>query len=87
LACQTQRKATPCAPPKPPRNAALVDAVAVAMLDATVASSMHRLMELRSDFRLREVVHTPDLPWAASPLAGVERRMLDRVGDERDVLR
>jgi anti-sigma factor ChrR (cupin superfamily) len=43
---------------------------------------MHRLMELRSDFRLREVVYTPDLPWSPSPLAGVERRMLDRVGDE-----
>ena len=43
---------------------------------------MHRLMDLRSDFRLREVVYTPDLLWAPSPLARVERRMLDRIGDE-----
>lgn len=39
-------------------------------------------MEIRSDFQHREVVYTPDLPWTASPLPGVERRMLDRVGDE-----
>lgn len=52
------------------------------MLDGTVAGSMQRLMELRSDFQLREVVYTADLPWSASPLPAVDRRMLDRVGDE-----
>ena len=52
------------------------------MLDATVAGSVQRLMELRSDFQLREVVYTPALPWSPSPLAGVERRMLDCVGQE-----
>lgn len=39
-------------------------------------------MEIRSSFERREVVHIPDLPWVPSPLPGVERRMLDRVGDE-----
>jgi anti-sigma factor ChrR (cupin superfamily) len=39
-------------------------------------------MELNSDFDRRVVVHTHDLAWSASPLPGVERRMLDRVGGE-----
>lgn len=39
-------------------------------------------MEIRSNFEEREVVHVPDLPWVPSPLPGVARRMLDRVGDE-----
>lgn len=39
-------------------------------------------MQLRSDFEKREVVYVPDLPWSPSPLPGVERRMLDRIGGE-----
>ena len=39
-------------------------------------------MELNADFSRRVVVHTARLPWVASPMAGVERRMLDRIGDE-----
>ncbi len=39
-------------------------------------------MELRSDFARREVVATENEPWVPSPSAGVDRRMLDRVGDE-----
>ena len=39
-------------------------------------------MEINSDFARRAVVHAAALPWVASPIAGVERRMLDRVGDE-----
>jgi anti-sigma factor ChrR (cupin superfamily) len=39
-------------------------------------------MELNSDFTRRAVVHAARLAWTASPIAGVERRMLDRVGDE-----
>src|SRR5690606_19921646 len=39
-------------------------------------------MNLNSDFRLRVVQHAADAPWAPSPLPGVTRRMLDRVGDE-----
>ena len=34
------------------------------------------------DFTQRVVIATPDLPWIASPQAGVERRMLDRIGGE-----
>ena len=39
-------------------------------------------MEIRSRFQERVVVHIPDLPWVPSPLPGVDRRMLDRVGGE-----
>ena len=38
--------------------------------------------EIRADFGAREVVDVEDLPWVPSPLPGVERRMLDRVGGE-----
>jgi anti-sigma factor ChrR (cupin superfamily) len=39
-------------------------------------------MNLNDDFSRRVVSHAADAAWAASPLPGVERRMLDRVGDE-----
>jgi anti-sigma factor ChrR (cupin superfamily) len=39
-------------------------------------------MQLRSDFSTREVVHPGDEDWRASPMPGVDRMMLDRVGDE-----
>ena len=39
-------------------------------------------MELNADFSQRAVVHAARLPWVASPMAGVERRMLDRIGAE-----
>src|SRR6476661_5079466 len=39
-------------------------------------------MELNADFSQRVAVHTAGMPWIASPMAGVERRMLDRIGDE-----
>lgn len=39
-------------------------------------------MELNADFTKRVVVHGAAMPWQASPIPGVERRMLDRVGDE-----
>jgi anti-sigma factor ChrR (cupin superfamily) len=39
-------------------------------------------MNLNADFSRRAVVHAADLEWKPSPMAGVERRMLDRVGDE-----
>jgi len=39
-------------------------------------------MELNADFSQRVAVHTAGLPWVASPMPGVERRMLDRIGDE-----
>lgn len=39
-------------------------------------------MDLNADFRLRAVVHSESLEWVDSPIAGVQRRMLDRIGDE-----
>jgi anti-sigma factor ChrR (cupin superfamily) len=39
-------------------------------------------MEINADFSKRVVVHAARLGWIPSPMAGVERRMLDRIGDE-----
>jgi hypothetical protein len=40
------------------------------------------MMNLNADFSQRVAVHAAKVPWIPSPLPGVERRMLDRVGDE-----
>ncbi|MCY7281710.1 MAG: cupin domain-containing protein, partial [Sphingomonas bacterium] len=39
-------------------------------------------MDVNADFSRRAAVHSAQLPWAPSPMRGVDRRMLDRVGDE-----
>ncbi|MEP1142405.1 MAG: cupin domain-containing protein [Henriciella sp.] len=39
-------------------------------------------MELNADFTKRAIVHSQGIPWTPSPLPGVERRMLDRIGEE-----
>ncbi len=39
-------------------------------------------MELNADFKERVVVHSDQLEWSASPMPGVDRRMLDRIGGE-----
>ena len=39
-------------------------------------------MDVNADFTARAVVDTRGTPWIASPQVGVERKMLDRVGDE-----
>lgn len=39
-------------------------------------------MLINADFGARVVVDTASLPWAPSPLPGVERKMLERDGDE-----
>ncbi len=39
-------------------------------------------MRVNADFSERVVIQTNELPWIASPQPGVERRMLDRIGDE-----
>jgi anti-sigma factor ChrR (cupin superfamily) len=41
-----------------------------------------KAMELNADFSKRAVMHGAAIPWQASPIPGVERRMLDRIGDE-----
>lgn len=39
-------------------------------------------MQLNADFSMRAAAHTADMPWVPSPMPGVDRRMLDRIGDE-----
>ena len=39
-------------------------------------------MELNADFDTRVVVHSDQLEWNVSPMVGVDRRMLDRIGGE-----
>lgn len=39
-------------------------------------------MELNADFNERVVVHSEKLEWNPSPMPGVDRRMLDRIGGE-----
>lgn len=39
-------------------------------------------MKIAADFSKREIVHSASLPWVDSPMAGVSRRSLDRVGEE-----
>ena len=39
-------------------------------------------MELNAVFEQRAAVHAARIPWQASPMAGVDRRMLDRIGGE-----
>lgn len=39
-------------------------------------------MGRHDDFSKRAAVHSAQEPWVASPMAGVDRRMLDRIGDE-----
>lgn len=40
------------------------------------------MQRINADFTRRAVVHAARLPWVPSPTVGVERRMLDRIGDE-----
>lgn len=49
---------------------------------ALLAWSKLSTMELNADFSRRVVVHAASMPWTPSPIVGVERRMLDRIGDE-----
>ena len=39
-------------------------------------------MEINADFTKRAVVHGAQMDWIPSPMPGVDRRMLDRIGDE-----
>jgi hypothetical protein len=39
-------------------------------------------MNLNTDFGARAAVHAARLDWRPSPIPGVDRRMLDRIGDE-----
>ena len=39
-------------------------------------------MDINADFSRGIVIHGATMPWVDSPAAGVQRRMLDRIGDE-----
>ncbi|MEO1000284.1 MAG: cupin domain-containing protein [Pseudomonadota bacterium] len=39
-------------------------------------------MRINADFDQRVVLHADEIEWLASPMAGVDRRPLDRIGDE-----
>lgn len=39
-------------------------------------------MDINADYSKRIVINHHDLPWIPSPASGVDRRMLDRTGDE-----
>ncbi|KIC17621.1 cupin domain-containing protein [Leisingera sp. ANG-Vp] len=39
-------------------------------------------MRINADFTKRAAVHFDETPWVASPAPGVERKMLDRIGEE-----
>lgn len=39
-------------------------------------------MHIHDDFTQPVLIHTAELPWTPSPVPGVERKMLDRVGGE-----
>ena len=39
-------------------------------------------MQINADLSQRAVVYSEDLPWVDSPMAGVQRRMLERDGEE-----
>ena len=39
-------------------------------------------MRINANFEERALAHTTDMPWEPSPMPGVSRRMLDRVGEE-----
>jgi anti-sigma factor ChrR (cupin superfamily) len=39
-------------------------------------------MNINADFTLKAVVHAHEMPWQDSPSVGVQRKPLDRIGDE-----
>ena len=39
-------------------------------------------MQINADFSQRVLLHGAQMPWVDSPVPGVQRRMLDRLGDE-----
>jgi hypothetical protein len=48
--------------------------------DSPITENTH--MNINADFTQRVVMHGAQMPWLDSPVPGVQRRMLDRIGDE-----
>ena len=40
------------------------------------------VMKINANFDQRVMLHTDEIPWRDSPMPGVSRRPLDRIGDE-----
>ena len=40
------------------------------------------VMKINANFHQRVMLHTDEIPWRDSPMPGVSRRPLDRIGDE-----
>src|SRR5262249_51582443 len=53
-----------------------------AQYDLGGASDRRADVNLNADFSARAAVHAAGLDWTPSPMPGVARRMLDRIGDE-----
>jgi hypothetical protein len=63
--------------------ASLGDRPITSRISQTTISRGGRIMaDINSDFAQRVVVHSAQILWIASPIVGVDRRMLDRIGDE-----
>lgn len=45
-------------------------------------SGVGKALAINTDFSVPAIVHASKLPWIPSPMPGVDRRMLDRLGDE-----
>ena len=45
-------------------------------------NSLQVKMNINADYSQKVVVNHHDLPWVQSPESGVQRRMLERLGDE-----
>ena len=39
-------------------------------------------MKIHTDLKLRVIADTTDMPWVPSPVNGIDRKMLERDGDE-----
>eukprot|EP00892_Ulva_mutabilis_P002754 jgi/Ulvmu1/1247/UM109_0045.1 len=49
---------------------------------STPTSSIAATMKVNAEFDQKAIVHADMIQWVPSPMAGVERKMLDRIGDE-----
>jgi len=65
----------------PKQLLATVAAFCRKMMDGTFKQTAG-IMDLHSDFTQRVLIHSAEMPWQRSPSAGVNRRMLDRIGGE-----
>jgi len=53
-----------------------------AIFSKLVTFYVDAFMNINSDFSQKAVINTLDLGWNLSPVPGIERKYLDRVGDE-----